>query len=529
VAGTLNRAEYFEQFFGGRFLIHPFAQRYHNQYTNVEAVAAGMPVLFRTDNPLYLEQNSDEVLAHPPEWIGAFQSEKDLLQAAEEYYHQPERLAELASRQALLLQPFCRDYVLAEARRLLQLLRPATRADESPTKCASPYAMIPCAAAVELQQTFHEYSERVPLHAFAIERDWQLLAMGHCELPVLRVPPDSQPQRIVVGQKTPVPPGVYDLELRGYSHADTMVVGTPSIHLPIGRGPAARIVVSAVGPFVLRANLETTERCAIVIEIESFGTGAVELESVALLRRSEQAKAMVASSPDSGWEQFKSGQWTKVVAFECSGLSPIRRADAAEVGLKVSREEGPVKVFLGNVRQPMPVGYALGLEIDAEQTGRMEIGLSAWNEKKVVGRASFDAALRAGRNFVPVASPVLSANSDGRAVLSLQAETDCEAFLIGLRLVPEAKRRPSALANKRRLVVQRRKLATKRRLVNKKKRVNKQRIASKRRLAKKQRTVKMRRLAARQRRIAATIPRDKSNLFRRLLRKLKNIAPRRSA
>lgn len=438
VPGTLARQEYLARFFDGRLLIHPFANRYHNQYTNVEAVTAGMPVLFLADNPLYLEQTSPELNAHPPEWFGAFSSETELFQAAEDYFDRPQQLAELAARQQRLLEPYCWDNVLAEAKEALGLLRSRLR-DQSPTLSeTTPHSLAPCAAIFEAQRTFFQFSESVPAYAFALESDWQLLALDLEQRPVLRIPVSAGARQIIVGSNPSIPAGTYDLELQGHSLEGAVAIAVVEVYAQKNLVSVLRFVPTPEpdGRFAIKARLEAAESCTLSLYLQACVSGAVELASLALIRRSEQATKVNLSSNDDGWEKLIVGQWTEIACLANSrDLSVVRHAATSALGLSLSADSAPRQLIFGQTGQRLdPQGYAFELWIEAHRRGQATLTLETWSESDIVASITVRVSLAPGKTIVPVAGKPARGCSWITPVLYIQADPETEGFLVAVRL-----------------------------------------------------------------------------------------------
>jgi hypothetical protein len=476
-----------------------------------------MPVLFMTENPLYLEQTSEELRAHPPEWIGAYRSLPEMMGAAQElFYAPPERLAELAARQAMLLEPFRRENVLNEARKVVELLRPPARVETSVPASTQPHAQIPCAGTIELRQKLAGFSGSVPMYSLAAEEQWRLLEHGRNNQPVLRLSAADGSQQFYLNSERSSPAGNYDLELTGRADVGTFVVGMVKMYLPNKKQTSLRIVTApaADGSFTLQAHVQADQSFKIVLEVQACGPGKVELEEIALTRGAEGAKKVELSSHSDGRAKFKAGEWTPAAYFSGKGEISLRRGgETPEFGLDLCSADGPAKVMFGDCFHPLQViGFALGLEVEARAEGFLQLELTTRNNSGVVGRSSYEIRLVPGRSFIPISGMV---NGDSPAVgssLYLHAEPACEAHLIALRLVAETGQSPQQRLAARLKRVKKIRLAKKRRLT-------KARLAAKRRRLNKRRLVLRRRKADQMRQEIREAHNRRGNVLRRLLRR----------
>jgi hypothetical protein len=166
--GQMPLENYFEYFMQARMLIHPFANRYHNHYTNVEACTGGMPVLLLKGNPLYNENAISGGIYGDPESYGAFESIDRLIKGALELYNDREALENMASRQHKLLTPFSRDSVNREIGILLDLIS-QKRIEKEMQSQLTVFSRLPCADVYSLRKSFVEHADNIPIYAFLYE------------------------------------------------------------------------------------------------------------------------------------------------------------------------------------------------------------------------------------------------------------------------------------------------------------------------------------------------------------------------
>lgn len=220
--GVLTREEFLAKFRNARLLVHPFAERYHNHYTNLEAVALGVPVLFRTDNPLWQEQPAALKARLNPAWYGAYGSHEELRVAVQSLFGRAKALRALANRQHVLLEAFSPRRVRAELRSARELIAPRPATLREPRGRIGPHRLIGCAETVAEQVRFTEAKGPVPLAAFLREDDWRLLRADPQDRPVVALP-EGPELHVIAGEDEPIAPGRYRLTLGGRLPADTQL------------------------------------------------------------------------------------------------------------------------------------------------------------------------------------------------------------------------------------------------------------------------------------------------------------------
>lgn len=166
--GQLPFETYLERFLSARMLIHPFGNPYHNHYTNVEACAAGMPVLLLRGNPLYNENELRGELENSPESYGAFADIDTLMKGALALFHDRQALEDLAVHQRQLLKSFSRETVQREVGALLDLIA-KTRIEKPMQPQLTVFSRTPCTDPYHQRNNFVEGADDVPISAFLNE------------------------------------------------------------------------------------------------------------------------------------------------------------------------------------------------------------------------------------------------------------------------------------------------------------------------------------------------------------------------
>ncbi len=324
--GVLTREEFLARFRNARLLVHPYAERYHNHYTNLEAVALGVPVLFRTDNPLWQEQSERLKNEMNPAWYGAYGSHEELRVAAQSLFNRPQALRALAHRQSVLLDAFSPKRVSAELRSARDLIAPRPAELREPRGQIGPHRLIGCAETVAEQARFTQAKGAVPLAAFLREDDWRLLRADPHDRPVvaLHQGPDLH---VIAGEDEPIAPGRYRLTLEGKLPAgsqlhcvaeafagETRLAAIDAVGLGQDRAPLPQFELASAQPWSLSLHLTQAGPEAVLdsIRLERLGAhdGAarVTAQHVAqeVLARGEPVAA-TALLPGSGQHRLVPG------------------------------------------------------------------------------------------------------------------------------------------------------------------------------------------------------------------------------
>jgi hypothetical protein len=122
VMGELDHQDFFREFLSSQFLIYPNSQRYHSHNVPLEAIYAGMPVVFRTETPTYLESDHPFAVHLRPSSIGASRSNASLMKFAQHLFDNENAAQHLIPEQSRLIAPFLIESVDKEMKALASLL-----------------------------------------------------------------------------------------------------------------------------------------------------------------------------------------------------------------------------------------------------------------------------------------------------------------------------------------------------------------------------------------------------------------------
>lgn len=467
VRGFLDRAEFLNEFAGCRMLIHPHAERHHNHYSNLEAVAMGIPVLFRTDNPLYLEQPEKLRLKKPAEWFGAFASEAELFSAAARLFDNPQSLCRLAKRQRRLLDPYSRRAVVLEAKQAAILLKDPTQPRMPVGQTDWIHSRLPCGQSLHLQQEFAATGGSIPFHAVAIEADWQLLSEDAGGALVISMPANSAARRFLFGNGLSLRPGHYQMALAGGLLHSGIAQITLEVFTAAGCSAVHRFRVSAHDlPELSAAELWCPDNWLLCISVELLYGDGLDLSSLTLLRLGDHLGApSITSTADAAQRLLGGDRIPLAMLAGAPGDHRIAWQDrAATATIIQTLQDPPVQVLLGDQQAFAPGRYALEIEAEAKHHTTLlaafelfqDAGIAAscacfagpGNDGKIVIQADINATqswtvlinLRTGNHGEIFLGLVrLTALGNARSAPSLVSEqTGTAAFLAGCNVPIEA-------------------------------------------------------------------------------------------
>jgi FkbM family methyltransferase len=388
VRGFLKRSEFLDEFAGSRFLIHPHAERYHNHYSNLEAVSMGIPVLFRTANPLYLEQSERLRRAKPAEWFGAFETEEELLAAAERFFLEPRLLKKLVRRQRRLLAPYSRRAVLRETKAAMRLLQISHKARPPVEPMNWPHARLACNETLRLQQGLIASGATIPFASLAREDDWKLLAQNDSGDLVMRLPRGTAARQFIVGDGFSLRQGWHYLSIQG----DLPINSIVEITLEIFTGDYCVAVdqmrvTTQLLPKLLIANLGCQEGWLLSVTINLLQGDWIDVLSLTLERLSDHDGKPEIQLERDGVGQLLEGRPVPLailpVALEDHQIAWDEASPHPVV--RWTGDDEPLKIFLGREKN-LPLGQ---FSLDIAATGDPGTVLMAtaelFQDSKIVG------------------------------------------------------------------------------------------------------------------------------------------------
>ncbi len=464
VKGLLDRGDFLNEFAGCRMLIHPHAERHHNHYSNLEAVAMGIPVLFRTDNPLYLEQPEKLRLGKPAEWFGAFASEAELLSAAASLFNNPQSLCTLAKRQRRLLVSYSRKVVMQEARQAVILLKVPAKPRLPIGQIDWLHGRVPCGQTLQLQQEFAAKGGSIPFHGVARETDWQLLAKDADGALVISMTKGSAARQYLFGDGLSLRPGHYQMALTGELAHDVIAQITLELFTSAGCVAVTRLRVGSQNLSELAvAELSCPDHWLLSLTVELLHGDAVDLASLNMMRLGDHAGTCRIQPAEDAAERLLNGD---PVPLAMLPSAPVDHRIAwndrmACVGLVQTMLDMPAQILLSDRQIIAPGRYRLQIEAEATHGAALLADLELFQHSAIVavckclavpgndGRIVLQADINAKRRWT--LSVNLSAGSRGEIFLGqarltplgparakpalTSAQTGSAAFLAG-RNVP---------------------------------------------------------------------------------------------
>lgn len=179
IAGLLPRAEYLQQWLRSRLFVYWRQNPFHMHYTPLEAIAAGMPVLFSYDTPLAKENEYRGMSAQRLNELGACENFQELETRADQLFNNRQALESLSERQAELLAPFSRHSLEREAQELRTSCAPTCGGSQVRSPLSSDMKIIANASAKCVINAYTELKTAVPLSAFTIPLAPFAVASGH--------------------------------------------------------------------------------------------------------------------------------------------------------------------------------------------------------------------------------------------------------------------------------------------------------------------------------------------------------------
>lgn len=446
--GILERRAFLEQFAAARMLIHPHAERYHNHYSNLEAVAMGIPVLFRTANPLYLEQPESLRQERPAEWFGAFETEEALFAAAERFYRDPEPLAALAERQRVLLGPYSRASVMAEIRTAAALFAGARRPRRRVEETDWLHARLACGETLQMLEDLAARGGTIPFAAAARETDWQLLAEDAAGEPAIRLRREDMARQLLFGDGYALGPGHYRLEIAGDMAADAVAEITIEIFTRAGRVAVRRTRIGAQArPALLAGELQCGENWLLNITAQVLSGERLDLATLTLTRLSGDAAAPDIRLPHEGPARLLAGEPVALamlplvqgdhrIAWDAAGGHPV---------LVRTADDGSLLVLLGDEQAQAPGRYTLEIGAEAPPDGALMAAIELFHGEAIV--AAHKALALPGNDGRIVLQVTIDAAHAWAAAIDLRVSGEAAVRLGRISLAPAgAPPKVSALA-----------------------------------------------------------------------------------
>jgi len=358
VAGYLNRHEFLERFVRARLLVHPFAERYHNHYTNLEAVAAGIPVVFRTDNPLWNEQPAVWRNRVDAEHFGATDSDARRDRLAGQLFGDPDALARLAWRQRRLLSPFSARQIRREIAVVVGMLHWRRDGAAAGVNAADlPLTNVSGAQPLLWQAEAVQQHVPIPACALAREEDWRSIALDDAGRLVIRLAPNAPMRAFPLGNAAPIGPGRYRLTLgvRGESGALMRV----RFELYQGRSCVAadERATDAAGTVSLVCEFAARGDSVLVMWLANAGVGSVDLLSLVLTPLGSAAQAPYLHWHDRISQRAAEGDRLGPAAFARGELIDQLVSGSDSWGpLVLPHRTKPWPIVLGGI-EPLPAGH----------------------------------------------------------------------------------------------------------------------------------------------------------------------------
>lgn len=132
VKTDLDRDEFFNEFFSSQFLIYPHTRKNHSHNVPIEAIYGGMPILFRTKTPTFIENEHDLKTKIFPSKIGAAHTLIGFRKLILKTYNNANKLEYLTKVQSPLTTPYSAKNVHSEAKRLIEHLKKIKRERADP-------------------------------------------------------------------------------------------------------------------------------------------------------------------------------------------------------------------------------------------------------------------------------------------------------------------------------------------------------------------------------------------------------------
>jgi hypothetical protein len=392
VTGMLERSDFWERMSGSRMLIHPFAERHHNHYTNLEAIAAGIPVLFRSDNPLFIEQPAELRAEHSATWYGAYASEAELFSAVTILFDQPEQLTTLAQRQRVLLDVFSQTNVEREARAASTLFpnrfRKAIHLRKSWLSHHSNavlHAKIPCIEAFTDQARFYNCDQIIPLHAFSVEDDWNLLVEGMDGEPVLRFSHGAR-QFIIGSDNDVLKPGRYRLDISGRIPSGSSLMTSIEMFQEEALVATRQICISSVeGPALCSIDLNSDQPWRLSLWFNPVG-GHSDIATLKLVKLDGEVHAPAVSTDRDAGALIIKGLPVPVAALADGRWRSQLRQSGDICAVVIDRHREALHLVIGNDGLLAPGTYQLRLEGLADDGAALETEIEIFQNEIITAR-----------------------------------------------------------------------------------------------------------------------------------------------
>jgi len=241
VITDLSREKFFESFFDSQFLIYPHARRYHSHNVPIEAIYGGMPLIFRTQTPTFVENHHSLAERLFPGRIGASHTNRGLMRSALNVYGNEIELRRLTEVQSRLTAPYDPQYVKGELSQLLNFLwskKDSIKGSQriSVPKEPLPLSSFPAADYFKVRTQIINNGFSAPLVKFFIDHHLnraKLIRVKDTEELVLEIRPDLKYLQVVLGVIPGGEPVFFrsftdhkiSLTLHGKGFGDSEVVG----------------------------------------------------------------------------------------------------------------------------------------------------------------------------------------------------------------------------------------------------------------------------------------------------------------
>lgn len=446
VRGFLDRNDFLNEFAGCRMLIHPYAERHHNHYSNLEAVTMGIPVLFRTDNPLYLEQPEKLRSEKPAEWFGAFASETELFSAATWLFNNPEALRRLAERQFRLLDPYSRRSVMREARKAAALIKYSRQPGKPVGRADWVHSELPCSQSLQLQQEFAVNGGLIPFHAVAREADWQLLARNAVGELTISIPANSAARQFLFGDGLSLRPGHHQVTVdAGLFHGGIAQI-TLEVFTSAGCAAVHSIRIEAKDlPEIATAEIWCAENWLLSITVELLHGDQIDLSSLTLLWMGDYFGAPRFTPAADASQRLLDG-----VEIPVAMLASMPRYHrfamcdrTAEPTIIQTMRDPSIQVMLGDQQAIASGRYSLQIEAHSKQGTTLLAELELFQEGEIVATGKCFA--RPGNDGQIVLQANINAKKHWTILINLRTCDRGETCLglIGLQALGPAQSVPS--------------------------------------------------------------------------------------
>ena len=430
ITGMLPRDEYLKRFLSARFLLHPYPGRHHNHYTNVEAVSAGLPVLFLQHNPLYRENRKFLGEDVAPESFGAFADLEALGRACVEFYADRHKLEALSAKQGALLKAFSPAIVRNEVEQLIRLLK-TSRREEPLRPFETAFAKLPPATQAKRRLDFQSGANEIPFWALVGEPGISRLESDEGDVSVVA---SRNVEQILVVEREFAAGQEHSFFISGRGEAGaslTIVLEAWSDGERIGVTHAVWSGVQAGerGAFSVPFQVVSPKPFFLSLYVQAFGGGRLYLRTLrheaASLSRGGTVGVFSASEV---FRRLHAGE-----TLAPMHILPPGATDKDERGaLKVGPE--PRQIILGD-RYKRVIGphYTLHLTFEGANEAQLEICVETWSDDAVVHRLDATHAID-GEATIELVVGDLPAGNGVVPVLYVSSKSESQVALTGLSI-----------------------------------------------------------------------------------------------